>query len=98
MATPEARPNQAFERHLAELARIAFEASVKVACEEPSSERLAKLARRMERLADKQIEQAETAALQKTACRAGCCFCCLQQVLASVPEILAVAAYVHEHW
>ena len=86
------------ERNLAGFTQLAFEATVKTIAEKPDDARLANLARRMERLADKQINQANEQATVKPACGAGCWYCCTQEVLASVPEILEMAAYIRENW
>ena len=86
------------ERNLAGFAQLAFDATLKTVGERPDEAGLASLARRMNRLADKQIQQAQEQAVQKPACGAGCWYCCTQQVLASVPEILETAVYIRENW
>ena len=98
MASGENKLTAEMERAFAGFAQLAFDATIKTIGDRPDDARLASLARRMERLADKQIQQAQEQTTEKPACGAGCWYCCTQQVLASVPEILEMAVYIRENW
>lgn len=56
------------------------------------------VASRIEALADEQIALVEEGDPRKVACANGCFFCCLQSVVASVPEIVCVANFIRGHW
>lgn len=88
----------AFDRNVDVFHDLAFQATIKTIEETPTGDRLASLARRMGRLADKLIAQAQQDSRETVACKAGCSHCCYQQVLATVPEVLAVADHIMETW
>lgn len=91
--------------HLQGLGKLSYEASA-ASLADRSAERLGNLVRRLERIADKEIDAlgqqvdvlAEQGHSQKIACRMGCWHCCTQQVAASIPEILWIADHIRAEW
>jgi uncharacterized protein len=74
--------------------------------EERTPERAAKLAAKLERLAEREINSihqkisslGEAGAHLMPACQKGCWYCCTHLVTATVPEVMQVANHIRETW
>src|SRR4051794_32005791 len=97
---PAARPGFGEEPTVVRARMAAAGESLKILSEPPTALSIIELAQSIDELTDRSIGQVHAACHdgRRVACRSGCTYCCTFPVAASVPEVVAIAAFVRERF